>query len=75
MFFMHPHLFPFMFFGPFLVFSLVGFLIFAIPIMEIIHKAGYSRIWILMWFVPLVNIVFLWIFAFSRWPASSRSAP
>jgi len=67
---MHPHFFSFMFFGPFfLVFTILGFLIFALPVMEIIHKAGYSRIWILIWFVPLVNIIFLWIFAFSRWPS------
>jgi hypothetical protein len=41
--------------------------------MEIIHKAGYSRVWILIWFVPLVNIIFLWIFAFSRWPSESKN--
>jgi len=67
-------MFPYMFMGPIgLMFIVVGFLIFALPIMEIIHKAGYSRIWILVWFVPLANIVMLWVFAFSRWPAGSRS--
>jgi len=71
--FLHPHFFPFMFFGPFfLVFGILGFLVFALPIMEVIHKAGYSRVWILLWFVPLVNIVFLWIFAFSRWPSQNK---
>ena len=72
--FMHPHIFPFIFFGPIgLAFILFGFLIFALPVMEIIHKAGYSRIWILVWFIPLLNIIMLWVFAFSRWPAGSRS--
>ena len=72
--FMHPHIFPFMFFGPIgLVFIVIGFLIFALPMMEIIHKAGYSRIWILVWFVPLLNIIMLWVFAFSRWPAGSKN--
>jgi hypothetical protein len=67
--FMHPHTFPIIFMGPIgLVFLLVGFLIFALPVMEIVHKAGYSRIWILVWFVPLLNIIMLWVFAFSRWP-------
>ena len=71
--FMHPHIFPFMFFGPIgLVFILFGFLIFALPVMQIIHKAGYSRIWILVWFVPLLNIIMLWVFAFSRWPVGGK---
>jgi hypothetical protein len=66
----HPHFFPFLFFGPmWFGFFLVGFLIFALPVMEVIHKAGYSRLWILVWFVPLLNIIMLWVFAFSRWPS------
>jgi len=72
--YMHPHIFPFMFLGPIgLVFIVIGFLIFALPVMEIVHKAGYSRIWILVWFVPLLNIIMLWVFAFSRWPARSKN--
>jgi hypothetical protein len=63
-----------MFLGPIgLVFIVIGFLIFALPVMEIVHKAGYSRIWILVWFVPLLNIIMLWVFAFSRWPARSKN--
>ncbi len=71
---MHPHDVPFMFFGPLsLVIVLIGLAIILVPIAEIIRKAGYSRIWILVWFVPLVNIIMLWVFAFSRWPAESKS--
>lgn len=70
---MHHSMFPFMFFWPMsLVFLLIVAGVFLVPIAQIIHKAGYSRIWILLWFVPLLNIVFLWIFAFSRWPAEDR---
>ena len=69
MMFMHYHAWPFFFFWPFgWLFWLVGFLVIGIPVMEILHKAGYSRAWILIWFVPAVNVIFLWIFAFSRWP-------
>ncbi len=46
--------------------------IYFVPITQIIHKAGYSRWWILIWLVPIANIVFLWIFAFSRWPLEDR---
>ena len=53
-----------------LIFWIAGIFV---PMAQIIHNAGYSRFWILLGFIPLVNIVSLWIFAFSRWPA--RSVP
>jgi len=52
----------------------IYFLIFLFPVMQIIHKAGYSRAWILITFVPLVNFIFLWIFALARWPVQERAA-
>ena len=42
--------------------------IFAIPVARILQRAGYSRWWTVLWFVPLFNVVGLWAFAFSRWP-------
>jgi hypothetical protein len=47
---------------------IVYFCILGIPIMQVLRRAGYSRAWILIMFVPLLNIIFLWIFAFKRWP-------
>ena len=51
---------------------IIYFCILGIPIMQVIYRAGYSRAWILIMFVPLLNIIFLWIFAFKRWPAEDR---
>jgi hypothetical protein len=45
------------------------FVILGIPVMKILNKAGFSRAWVLVAFVPLLNIIFLWVFAFARWPA------
>ena len=42
--------------------------IWVIPVVMILRKAGYSGWWCLLGFVPLVNIVMLWVFAFSEWP-------
>jgi uncharacterized membrane protein YhaH (DUF805 family) len=42
--------------------------IFAVPVQKIIRKAGYSGWWTLLYFVPLVNIIMLWVFAFADWP-------
>jgi len=47
-------------------------IIYFVPLIQIIHKAGYSRWWVLIWLVPIANFVFLWIFAFSRWPLEDR---
>lgn len=35
---------------------------------RILHKAGYSGWWALLLFVPVVNIVMIWVFAFADWP-------
>ena len=48
---------------------LIGFsLIFLIPAAKILSKAGYSGWWCLIWFVPLVNVIMFWVFAFADWP-------
>ena len=52
-----------------LIILLLIFLLFLWPLMVILNKAGYSRLWVLLAFVPLVNYIALWIFAFSDWPA------
>ncbi len=36
---------------------------------RILHRAGRSGWWVLTMFIPLVNIIMLWVFAFTRWPA------
>lgn len=35
---------------------------------RILNKAGYSRWWVLVLLVPIVNIVMFWVFAFANWP-------
>lgn len=44
-------------------------ILFVPPIWRIVSKAGYSGAWSLFAMVPLLNLVMLWLFAFSRWPA------
>ena len=40
----------------------------AVPVANILHRAGRSRWWTVAAFVPLLNLFALWVFAFSRWP-------
>ena len=37
---------------------------------RILNRAGYSRWWVLMAFIPVVNLIMLWVFAFADWPVS-----
>ena len=39
------------------------------PYVKIISKAGYSGWWALLIFVPIVNFIALWVFAYAKWPA------
>lgn len=39
-----------------------------VPVWRIVSKAGYSGAWSLLSFIPLLNVIMLWVFAFSSWP-------
>jgi hypothetical protein len=39
-----------------------------VPAWRIVSRAGFSGVWSLLLFVPFVNFVMLWVFAFVRWP-------
>ena len=52
----------------------IGVLVSAvIPPAKILVKAGYSGWWCLIGFVPIVNIIMLWVFAFADWPSLRQS--
>lgn len=42
--------------------------VFFIAYIKIISKAGYSGWWVLIMFVPIVNVIMLLVFAFKEWP-------
>lgn len=43
--------------------------VFVIPCWKILSKAGYSGAWSLLALVPIVNVIMLWVFAFTTWPS------
>lgn len=51
------------------LFVVVIFIAVLYPYFRIIRRAGYSGWWVLAMFVPIVNVVMLWVFAFAKWPA------
>jgi hypothetical protein len=53
---------------------LVWIAVFQYPMWRIVSKAGYPGALSLLAWVPLLNIVFLWVFALSSWPAQKHQA-
>lgn len=39
------------------------------PYVLIVRRTGHSGWWVVTMFLPIVNFVMLWVFAFVRWPA------
>jgi hypothetical protein len=58
---------------PFLV--LLICVIYLIPVHKIIRRAGWNGWLVLLWLIPLVNVVVLWVFAFGRWPNLPEPKP
>lgn len=55
-------------------YTLVGFLImyFMYACGMILARIGKSPAWCLLLFIPFVQIIVLWIFAFMKWPAFEK---
>jgi hypothetical protein len=45
-----------------------------IATIRIIQRAGYSGWWILVTFVPILNVLAFWYFAFGPWPSIDPKA-
>ena len=48
--------------------AIAFWIIFLIAYIKIISRAGYSGWWVLIMFVPIVNIIMLLVFAYKEWP-------
>lgn len=55
-----------------LIILLVVIVIYIPPLWRIASKAGYSGAWSILMLVPLLNLVLIWVFAFSSWPAARK---
>ncbi|KAA0080919.1 hypothetical protein CIW54_22915 [Paraburkholderia sp. T12-10] len=48
--------------------------LYLVPAVRILRKAGYSGWLSLVLFVPLLNLIMYWVFAFVKWPLEQRAA-
>lgn len=46
--------------------------LFVPPGWRILQRTGFSGAWALVALIPIVNILLLWVFAFSRWPREQQ---
>jgi hypothetical protein len=44
-----------------------------LPFWKILSKAGYHPAWSLVVFIPILNVIVLYIFAFAKWPNLNQS--
>jgi hypothetical protein len=56
-------------------FGLIAGILAVIPAWKIVSKAGYNGAWSLLIFIPLINIIMMYVFAFSQWPTERQSTP
>ena len=57
-----------------IVMLIVYAVVLCVPVAAILKRVGFSAWWSILALIPLVNLVALWIFAFSDWPRLSRKA-
>lgn len=60
-------------------FDLIGLIVILIvvifPIAKILSRIGWNPWLGLLWLVPVVNIVMLWVLAFGDWPMRPEERP
>jgi hypothetical protein len=53
-------------------FVLVAFILY--PTGRILRRLGFSPLWSILMFLPLINVVALWVLAFAEWPTNETSS-
>ena len=48
--------------------------IFVFPIWRILSRLGLGGAWSLLAIIPLLNIIMLWVLAFTSWPIEKRNS-
>lgn len=58
-----------------IIFIMLGLCVaWTLIIARIVGKAGFNKWWAVISLVPLINIIFVWVFAFVKWPVQESKA-
>lgn len=60
-------------FSPLHLLIVLILLTFLVPIWRILRRTGHSGWWCLLFYVPFINWIALWIFAYAKWPAVDKT--
>jgi hypothetical protein len=52
---------------------LLGLALVGVPLWRIVKRTGLPPALSLLGLIPFVNIIFIWVFAFTDWPAVKQS--
>lgn len=52
---------------------LILLVVVGIPLWRIVKRTGLPPVLSLLGFVPVANIIFVWVFAFIEWPALKQN--
>ncbi len=52
---------------------ILSIIILAVPVARILHRIGFSMVWTILVFIPLINLVFLWVLAYVEWPVDDKA--
>ena len=56
------------------IIAIAIWIVFLLGYVKIISKAGYSGWWVLIMFVPIVNVIMFLVFAYKEWPIQRELA-
>lgn len=51
-----------------LLILIIYIVIIGVPVAHILSRVGLSIWWTILAFIPLVNVIALWVFAYAQWP-------
>ena len=57
------------------MFVLLALALVGVPLWRIVKRTGLPPALSLLGFVPIANIIFIWVFAFTEWPALKQNSP
>jgi hypothetical protein len=57
-----------------ILFWLFWLTIILVPFGKLLKRTGHSAAWCLVFIIPFVNLIALWVFAFKRWPTNTPNS-
>ena len=57
------------------LFFIIFIIAIAYPIGRILRRLGFSPFWSLLAFIPMINLIALWMLALIEWPSEGTSHP